>query len=148
MHVAKHAAKHMVAKGSGRILITASIVSEMVAPRELVYAASKAFDLAFAKGLRAELKDTGVTVTALQPGPTDTNFFDRAGLSDTKIGTEGKKDSQPYDVAKQGFKALMDGDEHVHAASLMTKVQGAVMGVVPDAVQAAMHDKQAQPLEK
>ena len=148
MHIAKHAAKHMVARGSGRILITASIVSEMVAPRELVYAASKAFDLAFAKGLRAELKDTGVTVTALQPGPTDTNFFDRAGLSDTKVGSEGKKDSQPYDVAKQGYKALMDGDEHVYAASLMTKVQGAVMGVIPDSVQAAMHDKQAQPQEK
>ena len=148
MHIAKHAAQHMVAKGSGRILITASIVSEMVAPRELVYAASKAFDLAFAKGLRAELKDTGVTVTALQPGPTDTNFFDNAGLGDTKVGTEGKKDSQPYDVAKQGYKALMDGDEHVYAASLMTKVQGAVMGLVPDSVQAAMHDKQAQPQEK
>ena len=148
LHLAKYAVKHMVAKGSGKILITASIVSEMVAPRELVYSASKAFDLAFAKGLRAELKDTGVTVTALQPGPTDTNFFDREGLHDTSVGTEGKKASEPYDVAKQGFKALMAGDDHVYAADLLTKVEGAVMGLVPDAVQAMMHDKQAKPLDE
>ena len=148
MHLAKHAVKHMVAKGSGKILITASIVSEMVAPREAVYAASKSFDLAFAKALRAELKDTGVTVTALQPGPTDTHFFDRSGLTDTKIGQDGKKDSEPYDVAKQGFKALMDGDDHVYAASLMTKVEGALMDLVPEPVQAMMHDKQAKPLNE
>lgn len=148
VHLAKYAVQHMVAKGSGRILITASIVSEMVAPREVVYAASKSFDLAFAKGLRAELKETGVTVTALQPGPTDTHFFDRAGLHDTKIGQDGKKDSDPYDVAKQGFKALMAGDDHVYAASLMTKVQGTLMDLVPESVQAKLHDKSAQPLEK
>ncbi|MGI4828518.1 MAG: SDR family NAD(P)-dependent oxidoreductase [Janthinobacterium lividum] len=93
VHLAKYALKHIVAKGSGKILITASIVSEMVAPRELVYSASKAFDLAFSKGLRAELKDTGVTVTALQPGPADTNFFDREDLHDTYVGTKGKKAS-------------------------------------------------------
>ena len=146
VHVAKHAVQHMVAKGSGKILITSSIAADMVAPREAVYAASKAFDLSFAKSLRAELKDTGVTVTALQPGPTDTDFFDRSGLHETEVGTKGKKQSEPYGVAKQGFKALMDGDEHVYSASLMTKVQGALMGVVPDAVQASMHDKQAKPL--
>ena len=148
VHLAKYAVKHMVAKGSGKILITASIASEMVAPREAVYAASKSFDLSFAKSLRAELQDTGVTVTALQPGPTDTHFFDRSGLHDTKAGTEGKKESEPYDVAKQGFKALMDGEEHVYSASFITKVQGALMGLVPDAVQAKMHDKQAEPLRK
>ena len=146
VHLAKYVAKHMAAKGSGRILITASIVSEMVAPRELVYSASKAFDLAFAKGLRSELKDTGVTVTALQPGPTDTNFFDREGLHNTQVGTKGKKASEPYDVAQQGFKALMAGDEHVYAADLLTKVEGALMGLVPESVQAAMHNKQAKPL--
>ncbi len=148
MHLAKHAVKHMVPRGAGRILITASIISEMVAPRELVYAASKSFDLAFAKGLRAELKDTGVTVTALQPGPTDTHFFDREGLSDTDAGTKGKKGNDPYDVAKQGFKALMEGDDHVYAASLSTKLQGALMGLVPDALQAKLHDDMTKPLEE
>ncbi len=148
MHLAKHAVKHMVAKGSGRILITASIASEMVAPREAVYAASKAFDLSFAKSLRYELKETGVTVTALQPGPTDTHFFDRAGLSDTDAGTKGKKASDPYEVAKQGFKALMDGDDHVYSASLGTKIEGALMGLVPDVVQGKMHDDMAKPLSE
>ena len=148
IHLAKHAVKHMVPKGSGRILITASIASEMVAPREAVYAASKAFNLSFAKSLRYELKDTGVTVTALQPGPTDTHFFDRADLSDTDAGTKVKKSSDPYDVAKQGFKALMDGDDHVYSASLGTKIEGVLMGLVPEAVQAKMHDNMAKPLSE
>ncbi len=146
VHLAKHVVQHMVGRGAGRILITASLVSEMVAPREAVYAASKAFDLSFAKSLRAELKDTGVTVTALQPGPVDTDFFHRAGLDDTDVGQKGKKDSEPYDVAKQGFAALMKGDEHVFAASLTTKVEGALMGLVPESVQAAMHTKMAEPV--
>ena len=145
VHLAKYAVKHMVARGAGKILITASIASDMVAPREAVYAASKAFDLSFAKSLRAELKDTGVSVTALQPGPTDTHFFDRAGLHDTDAGTKGKQDSEPYEVAQQGFKALMAGDDHVYSASLKVKVEGAMMGLVPDSVQAAMHDKMAKP---
>src|SRR5579875_1525219 len=113
VHIAKHAGKKMMGQGEGRILITSSIAGEMVAPREAVYAASKAFDLSFGKSLRYELKETGVSVTILQPGPTDTNFFERAILGDTMAGTSGKKESDPYDVAKQGFKALMDGDEHV-----------------------------------
>lgn len=138
----------MVAQGHGRILITASIASEMIAPKEAVYAASKAFDLSLAKSLRYELKDKGVSVTALQPGPVDTHFFDRAGMGDTKVGTDGKKESEPYEVAKQGFKALMDGDEHVYAASLKTKVEGALMGLVPEGLQAAMHEKMTAPVKK
>ena len=146
MHIAKHAVQHMVAKGSGRILFTASIASEMVAPREAVYAATKAFDLSLAKSLRSELEGTGVTVTALQPGPVDTDFFHRAGMDDTDVGQEGKKESEPYDVAKQGFEALMKGDKHVYAASLKTKLEGMMANVTPDAVKAAMHEKMAKPL--
>jgi short-subunit dehydrogenase len=148
LHVAKHAVKHMVARGSGRILITASIASEMVAPREAVYAASKAFDLSFAKSLREELADTGVTVTALQPGPTDTDFFQRAGMENTKVGSEGKMESDPYDVAKEGFKALMNGDKHVYSASINVKVEGALANFTPDAVKASMHEKAAKPLDE
>ena len=146
-HIAKLAVRHMVAKGKGRILITASIAGEMVAPREAVYAASKAFDLSFAKSLRAELEDTGVTVTALQPGPTDTDFFHRAGMDDTKLGQEGKKESSPYDVAKQGYEALMSGEQHVYAASTKTKLEGAVADFIPDSAKAKMHEKQAKPVE-
>ena len=87
-------------------------------------------------------------MTALQPGPTDTDFFHRAGMDDTKVGQEGKKESEPYDVAKQGFEALMNGDKHVYAASFKTKFQGAVANLVPDALKASMHEKQAMPVEK
>lgn len=148
VHIAKYAVQKMVSQGAGRILITSSIAGEMVAPKEAVYAASKAFDLSFAKSLRYELKETGVTVTALQPGPTDTNFFERADLGDTKAGTKGKKDSEPYDVAKQGFKALMDGDEHVYSASLGTKIQGALAGLAPEGLVAKMHEKMTEPANK
>lgn len=147
VHLAKRVVKHMVAQGKGRILITASIASEMVAPREAVYSASKAFDLSFAKSLRAELDGTGVTVTALQPGPTDTEFFHRAGMEDTKLGREGKKENSPYDVAKEGFAALMKGEKHVYAASMKTKTEGALANLIPDKVKAAMHEKQAKPLD-
>jgi short-subunit dehydrogenase len=148
VHLAKHAVKKLVGQGEGRILITASIASEMVAPREAVYAASKAFDLSFARSLRYELEDTGVTVTALQPGPTDTDFFHRAGMDNTKVGSEGKKESDPYDVAKQGYEALMAGKDHVYSASMKTKLEGALAGVAPDSVKASMHEKQAKPLDQ
>jgi uncharacterized protein len=148
VHLSKRVVQHMLERGSGKILITSSIAGEMVAPRETVYAASKAFDLSFAKSLRAELEDTGITVTALQPGPTDTNFFHRAGMDNTKIGQEKDKQSNAYDVAKQGFKALMNGDKHVYAANMSVKVQGAVANFVPDSVKATLHEKEAEPLHK
>lgn len=148
VHIAKYAARKMVAQKDGKILITSSIAAEMVSPKEAVYAASKAFDLSFAKSLRYELKGTGVSVTALQPGPVDTNFFERADMGKTKVGVDGKHESEPYDVAKQGFKALMDGEEHVYAASLKTKLEGAMMGLVPDALKARMHEKMTEPAGK
>jgi short-subunit dehydrogenase len=138
----------MVKRGEGRILITSSIAGEMVAPREAVYAASKAFDLSFAHSLRYELEDSGVTVTTLQPGPTDTDFFHRAGMDNTKVGSEGKSESQPQDVARQGIEALLAGKDHVYAASAKTKLEGMVANAVPGKVKAAMHEKMARPLEK
>lgn len=145
VHLAKHVVQHMTAKNSGRILFTASIAGEMVAPREAVYAATKAFDLSLAHSLRYELRDTGVTVTALQPGPTDTDFFHRAGMDDTQVGSEGKTESSPKDVAKQGIEALLDGKDHVYAASMKTKVEGMLANVVPGDMKAAMHEKMAKP---
>jgi short-subunit dehydrogenase len=145
LHVTKRAVQHMVARGKGRILITSSIAGEMVAPREAVYAASKAFDLSLAKSLREELEDTGVTVTALQPGPTDTDFFRRAGLENTQVGQEGKKDNSPYEVAKQGYDALMSGEKHVYSGNWKVKMEGSTANITPDSVQAAMHEKMAKP---
>ena len=146
LHIAKRVVQHMVANGTGKILFTASIAAEMIAPREAVYSASKSFDLSLAKSLRAELEGTGVSVTALQPGPVDTDFFHRAGMDNTQVGQEGKKDSEPYDVAKQGYEAMMKGEKHVYAASLKTKVEGAVANFVPDTAKAAMHEKMAKPI--
>lgn len=148
VHFAKHIAAQMVARKAGKILFTASIAGEMTAPREAVYAASKAFVLHLSKALHFEMKDDGVTVTALQPGPTDTDFFERAHLGDTDAGTEGKKQSDPYDVAKQGIDALLAGKENVYAAATLLKVEGAIMGLIPDSIQAAMHEKMAKPLSE
>ena len=123
VHLAKHVVQHMVARNQGKILFTASIAGEMVAPREAVYAATKAFDLSLAHSIRYELRDTGITVTALQPGPTDTDFFHRARMDNTEVGSEGKHESQPEDVARQGIDALLAGEDHVYSASTKTKIE-------------------------
>jgi short-subunit dehydrogenase len=146
VHLAKCVVRQMHERKQGRILFTSSIAGEMVAPREAVYAASKAFVLSFAHSLRFELKDTGVTVTALQPGPTDTDFFHRAGMDNTRVGSEGKKESEPEDVARQGIEALFAGKDHVYAASLKTKIEGKLANAIPGDVKGAMHEKMARPL--
>ena len=148
VHLAKHVVRDMAQRGEGKILFTSSIAGEMVAPREAVYAATKAFVLSFAQSLRYELEGCGVTVTTLQPGPTDTDFFHRAGMDNTKVGSEGKSDSQPDDVAREGIDALMAGKDHVYSASMKTKVEGMLANVIPGKAKAAMHDKQAKPLER
>ena len=145
VHLAKHIVRHMTARNAGHILFTASIAGEMVAPREAVYAATKAFDLSFAHSLRYELRDTKITVTALQPGPTDTDFFHRAHMDNTQVGSEGKKESQPEEVAKQGIEALLKGEDHVYAASMKTKMEGMMANIVPGSVKGAMHEKMAKP---
>ena len=144
VHLAKLAARQMKARGEGRILITASIAGTMPTPQMAVYGASKAFDLEFAQSLRYELKDTGVTVTALKPGATDTEFFNRAGMQDTKVGSKGKESNDPADVAKQGFEALMAGEQDVFAESTSTKVTGVLGRFMPDSVKASQHQKMAK----
>src|SRR6266542_4314618 len=93
--------------------------------------------------LRHEVKDSGVTVTALMPGPTDTEFFERAGLADTRVG-QGTKDD-PAEVAKDGFEALMAGKDKVVAGSVRNKAQAASARVMPDPAKAAMHGKLSEP---
>lgn len=148
VHLAKHVVRQMKRLDAGKILFTASIAGEMVAPREAVYAATKAFVLSFAHSLRYELRDTGLTITALQPGPTDTDFFHRAGMDDTEVGQKGKSESSAGDVARQGIDALMDGKDHVYAASMTTKLEGMLANVVPGAVKGAMHEKMAKPVDE
>jgi uncharacterized protein len=143
VHLAKRVLPDLVARGAGRVLFTSSIASMMPGTYQAVYNASKSFVQSFAEALRNELKDTGVTVTALMPGPTDTNFFHRAEMDDTKVGASRKDD--PAVVAKQGFEALMKGDEKVVAGSVKTKVQAAASKVMPDSAKAQMHRKMAEP---
>lgn len=143
VHLAKRVVPDMAARGSGRILFTASVASLMPAPFEAVYGASKAFVFSFSEALRNELKDTGVTVTALLPGPTETDFFHRADMDDTKVG-QSKKDD-PADVARDGFEALMAGKDKVIAGSLKTKAQGLAVELVPPTVSAEVHRKMSEP---
>lgn len=148
VQLAKYIVQQMRSRNAGKILFTSSIAGEMVAPREAVYAATKAFVLSFAHSIRYELRDTGIAVTALQPGPTDTDFFHRAGMDDTKVGSEGKKQSHPDDVAKDGIEALFVGKDHVYSHSTTTKLEGAVANLVPGSIKASMHEEQAKPLSK
>jgi short-subunit dehydrogenase len=143
VHLAKRVVADMVERGEGRILFTSSIASTMPGSFQAVYNASKSFVQSFALALREELKDSGVTVTALMPGPTDTEFFERADMLDTKVGSGSKDD--PADVARDGFKALMNGDERVVSHSLSTKLQGRGSRLIPDRVKAMMHRRMAKP---
>jgi short-subunit dehydrogenase len=143
VRLAKRVLPDMVARDSGAVLFTSSVASMMPGTYQAVYNASKSFVQSFAEALRNELKDTGVSVTALMPGPTDTNFFHRAEMDDTRVGAGAKDD--PAVVAKQGFDALMKGKEKVVAGSVKTKLQGAASTIMPDSAKAEMHRKMAEP---
>ena len=143
VHLAHRLLPAMVAKGEGKVLFTSSIAGVMPGPYESTYAASKAFLYSFSEAIRRELKDKGVTVTALMPGPTETEFFERAGLQDTKVGTSKKDDAA--EVAKDGFEALMAGKDHVTAGSFTNKVQAAAAKYLPGKVSAKMHERMAKP---
>jgi short-subunit dehydrogenase len=143
VHLAKLVLRDMMARDAGRILFTSSIASTMPGSFQAVYNASKSFVQSFALALRDELKDTGVTITSLMPGPTETEFFERADMLDTKVGSSDKDD--PADVARDGFEALMAGKERVESASLSTKAQGRFSRLMPDSVKAGMHRQMAEP---
>ena len=143
VHLAKYVVRDMVARDEGRILFTSSIASTIPGAFQAVYNASKSFVQSFALALRNELKETNVTITSLMPGPTETQFFARADMLDTKVGEASKDD--PADVARDGFEALMAGDERVVSHSLKIKLQGHGSRMLPDRVKAAMHRDMAEP---
>ena len=135
-------ARDMRERGQGRILITGSIAGFMPGSFQAVYNGTKAFLNSFSWALRNELKDSGVSVTCLMPGATATEFFERAGMEDTKVGQEEKDD--PADVAKTGFDAMMRGDGDV-VTGWKNKLQSAAANVVPASVLAEQHRKMAEP---
>jgi short-subunit dehydrogenase len=134
--------RDMRARRQGRILIVGSIAGFTPGSFQAVYNGTKAFIDSFSFALRNEVKDQGITVTCLMPGATETEFFERADMLDTKIGA-GKKDD-PADVAKAGFDAMMRGDGDV-VSGWKNKLQTAIASVTPAGVLAEMHRKQAEP---
>jgi short-subunit dehydrogenase len=136
--------RSMVARGEGRVLITGSIAGYVPGPFNAVYNATKAFIDSFAAAIANEVKESGVTVTCLKPGATETEFFARADMEDTRIGQMKKAD--PADVAKTGWEAMMKGKPSiVHGAINQAQVLGA--SVLPEAVTAQAHRKLAEPRE-
>ena len=135
--------KDMVARDSGKLLFTSSIAATMPDPFEAVYGGTKVFLRWFGEALRNELKDTGVTVTVLMPGVTDTNFFNRAEMLDTKAGAMKNKDD-PATVAQAAYDALMSGDDKV-IPTIKNKVMGAVADVLPDKTAAQLHRGLSEP---
>jgi short-subunit dehydrogenase len=127
----------------GKILLVGSIAGFIPGSFQAVYNGTKAFIDSFSWALRNELKDTGVTVTCLMPGPTDTEFFERANLMDTKVGSSDHK-ADPFAVAHVGFRAMMDGEGDV-VAGIKNKLQVAMAHVTPSALLAEQHRKTAEP---
>jgi short-subunit dehydrogenase len=134
--------RRMVDRGQGRVLMTGSIAGHLAGAFQAVYNGSKAFIDSFAAALNEEIKDSGVTVTCLKPGATETNFFHRAELDDTKVG-QAKKDD-PADVAKAGWDAMNKGEPAV-IYGLKNKMQVAAAGMMTDATTAKLHRAQAEP---
>jgi uncharacterized protein len=134
--------RRMVERGGGKVLITGSVAGHLAGSFQAVYNGSKAFIDSFSAALNEELRDTGVTVTCLKPGATETNFFHRAELDDTKVG-QAKKDD-PADVAKAGWDAMKSGDPAV-IYGMKNKMEVAAAGMMTDAETAKIHRKQAEP---
>lgn len=144
IHLIQLVARGMVARGRGRILITGSIAGFQPGTFHAVYNGSKAFIDSFSLALRNELKGTEVTVSCLMPGPTDTEFFERAGMETTKVANDPKTMMQPEDVARIGFQAMLKGEADV-VAGLRNKLQVALSKVMPAQATAQMHRKLAEP---
>ena len=135
--------KDMVARNEGKILQLGSVVSELPAPLQAVYGGTKAFILKFSEALISEIKDTDVTITVLQPGVTDTDFFNKAGAAGSKLTQDKSAMADPADVAKEAYEALMKGDDKV-VAGLKNKAQILMAKVTPDTILAEQLRKQSE----
>lgn len=137
--------KDMLARKEGMILNVGSIAGEAPGPYQSVYHGTKAFINSWSAAIRNELKDSNITVTVLLPGATDTDFFNKADMQDSKI--LDSKLSNPEDVAKDGYEALMSGDDKV-ISGLKNKFQAALANVLPDSAASATMGKQQEPKDK
>jgi uncharacterized protein len=142
----KYFAKEMVSRNSGKILQVASLLSKYPTPLMAVYAGTKAFVLSFSEALMNELSDTNVTVTVLMPGAADTDFFHKAGAERTVTYRETEL-SDPKDVAKDGYSALMSGESKI-VSGAKNKLQAAMSNVMPGSTLASTMRKQMEPSDK
>jgi short-subunit dehydrogenase len=142
----KHFLKEMVSRGEGRILNLGSVAGKLPGPWQAVYHATKAFVLSFTTAVREEVKDSGVTLTALMPGVTDTDFFNKAGMNDSKAVQDKEAMANPADVAKAGYDALMSGADRV-IAGFKNKVQVDAANLMPDSMVAHKLYEQQKPVE-
>ena len=142
LYLIQKVGQEMRARGQGRILMTGSIAGFMPGTFQAVYNGTKAFINSFSFALRNEMQDTGVTVTCLMPGPTETEFFERADMLDTQVGQQEKDD--PAEVAKIGFEAMMKGEGDV-VSGWKNKLQAALANVIPAGRLAEQHRKMAEP---
>lgn len=136
--------KDMVAKGQGRIMNLSSIAGRVPGPYQAVYHGTKAFVQSFTIAVRDEVRDTGVTLTALLPGATDTEFFDKANMNDSKIAQDSELED-PAKVAEDGYKALMNGDDMV-ISGFMNKMQMTMANLKSDSQNAASMREQQKPV--
>ena len=144
IYLLQNVLKQMVARNDGKVLVTGSVAGYIPGSFQAVYNGTKAFLDSFVLALQNELKDVdGVTLTNLMPGPTDTEFFDRAEMMDTSVGTDPKKED-PRDTARNGWDAVMAGKASV-VSGWKNKVQMAVEGIIPESVKAEQHRKMAEP---
>jgi uncharacterized protein len=145
VHLAKLMVRDMLESGGGRLLVTSSVAAVAPGPYQATYSASKAFVHSFAVAIGHELKDTGVTVTSLMPGPTDTDFFARADMEDdTRLGRTEHKDD-PADVAKDAVDALLEGRSSVVAGSFLNRLQAELGTHLPDALAAPILARMVKP---
>lgn len=140
MSLTKFFLQEMVERNSGKILQVSSSLSKAPTPYMAVYAASKSFVLSFSEALVKELEDTDVTVTALLPGATDTDFFHKAKAENTITYKETEL-YDPAEVAKGGYEALMDGDATVQPG-FKNKAQNVLSTILPDGAVASNMEKQ------
>lgn len=138
--------KDMVQRRSGKILNLASIASKTPGPWQAVYHGTKAFVLSFSEAIREELRDTNITVTALMPGVTDTDFFNKADMLDSKAIQDKDAMADPAEVAKDGYEALMEGKDKV-VSGLKNKLQVGVSNVLPDSTVAHQIYEQQKPVD-
>ncbi|MFC5367655.1 SDR family NAD(P)-dependent oxidoreductase [Salinirubrum litoreum] len=125
----------MVERGEGRVLNVASTAAFQPGPLMAVYYASKAYVLSFSEALTAELDETGVTVTALCPGPTDTGFQSRADMGASKLVQGELQD--PAEVARAGYRGMQEG-EAVVVPGLRNKLLTVAVRLLPRSVVRSM----------